>query len=214
LVVSQTALYQSNTKKILFFIDTQKNLGKTASVVNSCGIAFHSPYMQHAAPYLLEKLKSVIKSPKARSDGWVTTCGGSSKADAAYFVHNLTSPVSFYDALQSVPAGSTVLEIGPSGLLKGLIKKSVEESFVIPLQKRDSEDSYGDFFNAVGLLYIAKGAQSTVDPEQLRRNDNKTLPFPVPISTPSLSSLVAWDHTLNWDVPKYGKVLRQKKMKG
>jgi fatty acid synthase len=202
----KTSVTVSGAKRLLIpFLEQQKAIGRTASVVNSCGIAFHSPHMQHAAPYLLEKLKGVIKSPKARSDGWVTTCGGSSKADATYFVHNLTSPVSFYGALKSIPVESTILEIGPSGLLKGLIKKSVKESCVIPLQKRDSEDSFGDFLNAIGHLYIAKGSQSGVDPTKL---NEKPLTFPVPISTPSLSSLVAWDHTLIWDVPKYGKVCK------
>jgi fatty acid synthase len=199
----QSVTVSGPTRLLHPFFSTAKSIGKTASVVNSCGIAFHSPYMKHAAPYLLDKLKNIIKTPKVRSNNWLTTCDGSTIADASYFVHNLTSPVSFYDALKKVPSGSTLLEVGPSGLLKGLIKKSVEDSCVIPLQKRDSDDSLGDFLNAIGHLYIAKGAQSGVDPKKLQ---NKPIPFPVPISTPSLSSLVAWDHTLNWDVPKYGKV--------
>jgi fatty acid synthase len=174
--------------------------------VDSCGVAFHSPYVEGASQAFLESLGDIIKNPVVRSSKWVSTSipkekAGEKlalKASPEHFVNNFRSPVLFYDALKEIPGGVTVIEIGPSGLLAGLIRKGTIGATIIALQKRASENSLLDFMSAMGRMFIA-GVR--MDVNKLVEAEN----YPVPLGTPMISPLIQWDHSLPWDIPRYGQ---------
>ena len=196
--------------QIQAFVQKLKEKKKAAKEVASCGIAFHSPYIAEASEKLLALLRDVIPEPKARSDSWISSSipekdwgsGLHSTLSANYIVNNFLSPVLFYDAVRKIPERSTIVEVGPSGLLRGLIKRAAPTCNAIALQSRDSKDAVADFINALGKLFLA---QVNFDANALGRSAS----FPVPASTPSISPLVTWDHSTSWDVPVYGKVRQQ-----
>jgi fatty acid synthase len=144
----------------------------------------------------------------ARSTKWISTSiqkdreneGLAVKASPAHFVNNFRSPVLFYDALKEIPVGATVVEIGPSGLLAGLIRKGTINANVISLQKRGSENGILDLISALGRLFIAG---VTMDVNKLGGEAGNGV-YPVPLGTPMISPLIQWDHTQPWDVPQYG----------
>ncbi len=188
-----------------FLANMQKKYG-FAKKVDSCGVAFHSPYVEGASQTFLESLGDIIKVPVARSSKWVSTSipkekAGEKlalKASPEHFVNNFRSPVRFFDALIEISEEATVIEVGPSGLLAGLIRKGTIGATVITLQKRASENGLLDFMSALGRMYIAG----------VRMDVNKlggTAKYPVPLGTPMISPLIQWDHSLPWDIPRYGQ---------
>lgn len=182
---------------------------RRATHVDSCGIAFHSPYLEKSSQGFLTGLRGLIQTCHVRSKKWISTSIPKGNwpntklaltASPEYFVNNFTSPVLFHDALKEIPEGATIIEIGPSGLLKGLIKRGVPNSNVISVQSRDSTNGLTDFVASLGQMFIAG----------VKMNVNKlygaNVKFPVPLGTPFISPLIDWDHDYSWDVPIYGKV--------
>ena len=89
---------------------------------------------------------------------------------AEYFAHNLTSPVSFSEALDKVPAGAIVLELGPHSILKRIVEQGTKCSAVhIAASKRGSHN------NIASLL------------ETLRAAVGATPPVPNPVSQRSMA---------------------------
>jgi fatty acid synthase len=188
-----------------FLANMQKKYG-FAKTLDSCGVAFHSPYVEGASKTFLESLSDIIKDPVARSSKWISTSIPKEKegeklalkASPEHFVNNFRSPVLFYDALKQIPEGATVVEIGPSGLFAGLIRKGTIGATVITLQKRASENGLLDFISAIGRMFIA-GIR--LDVNKLGESEE----YPVPLGTPMISPLIQWDHSFSWDVPRYGQ---------
>ncbi|XP_071066957.1 fatty acid synthase isoform X2 [Dasypus novemcinctus] len=171
--------------------------------VRTGGMAFHSPFMHAIAPGLLHVLKEVIRQPRPRSAGWLSTSipeaqwrGDLARSfSAEYNVNNLVSPVLFQEALRHVPADAVVLEIAPHTLLQGVLKRSLPPSCtVVPLMKRGCADGVEFFLASVGQLHLAG----------IDANPNGLFPpveYPVPRGCPLISPLIKWDHSQTWDVP-------------
>lgn len=205
----------SGPKQLLrAFVDALTIKKIFAKEVNSCGQAFHSPHIKEASIPFLANLKKFMKEPKGRSGKWVSSSIPKNhwdselalRATPEYFVNNFTSPVLFYDAVKEIPPYTTVIEIGPSGLLRGIVNKSTHKSnTVVAMQSRDSHEGLVDFLSALGQLYMA-GTEMDVT----KLYEDAT--YPVPLGTPIISPFIEWDHNRPWDVPKYGQVLSLNQM--
>ncbi|XP_039332582.1 fatty acid synthase [Saimiri boliviensis] len=185
------------------FVEQLKQEGVFAKEVRTGGMAFHSYFMEGIAPQLLQALKKVIREPKPRSAGWLSTSIAEAQwhtslahtCSPEYIVNNLVSPVLFQEALRHVPEHAVVLEIAPHALLQAVLKRGLKPSCtIIPLTKKDHSDNLELFLAGVGKLHV-----SGID-----ANPNALFPpveFPVPRGTPLISPLIKWDHSLAWDVP-------------
>ena len=173
--------------------------------VKSAGVAFHSPTMKVIAPSLLEKLKKVL-TVKPRSSRWVSSSVPESRwneelakySSPDYFVNNLLSPVLFHEAIQSIPKNAICIEIAPHCLLQAILKRSLgsQISYIGFMKRGNNENNLDFLFSAIGKLHAAglKPAIEKLYPK---------VEFPVPRGTPSISSLIKWDHSTTWGVPLY-----------
>ncbi|KAG7154441.1 Fatty acid synthase-like [Homarus americanus] len=172
--------------------------------VNSEGVAFHHPSLKAAAPRLLKELIKVIPCARPRSSRWVSSsvpearkdAPGVNVASADYLVNNLLSPVLFAEALEKIPAEALVVEVSPHGLLQAILRRSLPQATPIPLIRKDAKCTLTHFLEALGKMYV--GGVS-VDVSALY----PPLATPVPPSTPSIASLIGWDHSQEWDVARF-----------
>ena len=189
------------------FVEQLKSEGIFAKEVKSSGQAFHSIYINEAGPKLRVSLEQIVKVPKPRSSRWISSSIPESSwnsplakmSSAAYHVNNLLSPVLFQEALAHVPENALVIEIAPHALLQAILKRSLPSKTVnVGLMNRSSPDNSIYFLTSLGKIYMA-GANPTVS-KLYKRVD-----FPVPLGTSMLSPLVKWDHSISWDVAKFGQ---------
>uniref|UniRef100_A0A224X4N0 Fatty acid synthase n=1 Tax=Panstrongylus lignarius TaxID=156445 RepID=A0A224X4N0_9HEMI len=187
------------------FVEELKQEEIFAKKVNSSNVAFHSKYIADAAPTLRANLERIIPVAKPRSRKWVSSSipesGWSSQlaaySSAAYHVNNLLSPVLFYEASLHIPEDAIVIEIAPHSLLQAIMKRTVPKSCVnIGLVKKGISDEMSYLLSNVGKLYT------------LGLNPNLSVfhrpsTYPVGRGTPMLSSLVEWDHSIEWSVADF-----------
>lgn len=177
-----------------------------AREVKSCGVAFHSYFMEAIAPTLLEKLKKVIPKPVLRSPKWISSSFPESRWDEdmakysapAYYVNNLTSPVLFHDAVQHVPKNAIVIEIAPHCLLQPIVKRTLgsEISYISLMKRNNNEGNLNMLFSAIGKLF------------NLGINPNiaalyPKVEFPVARDIQPISPLIQWEHSQSWLVTLY-----------
>lgn len=148
----------------------------------------------------MERLQKVIPKPNPRSSKWVSTSvprreWNTLKArlcSAEYHTNNLLSPVLFDETSRLIPANAICIEIAPHGLLQAILKRSLPESCVnIPLTRRGHPDNLEVLLTAFGKMYNA-GLQPQI------ANLYPKVQYPVGRGTPSISSLVKWDHSTDW----------------
>ncbi|KAE8745684.1 hypothetical protein FOCC_FOCC007568, partial [Frankliniella occidentalis] len=185
------------------FVRKLSDEGVFARAVNVSDIAYHSRYIQPAAPHLLQHLKEVIPEPKPRSPRWLTTSVPVDKRDselakfcsAEYQTNNLLSPVLFEEALQFIPTQAVLIEVAPHGLLQAILKRALPDNVHIPLTQRGHADPLRLLLTAIGRTSFASVSPkvSSLYPD---------VDFPVPRGTPSLAPLVLWstDESLNNDI--------------
>uniref|UniRef100_A0A4X2LHQ6 Fatty acid synthase n=1 Tax=Vombatus ursinus TaxID=29139 RepID=A0A4X2LHQ6_VOMUR len=185
------------------FIKELKAEGVFAKEVRTGGVAFHSYFMESIAPMLLQALKKVIKSPRARSSRWLSTSIPEDQwtsplaqtSSAEYNVNNLVSPVLFQEALRHVPDNAVVLEIAPHALLQAVLKRGLKPTCtIIPLMKKDHKDNLEFFLTNIGKLHLTG---TSVNPNGLF----PPVEYPAPVGTPLISPHIKWDHSQSWDVP-------------
>ena len=169
--------------------------GIFARELQSSDIPYHSKFLVSCAQKLTEELKKIIPNPKTRSKKWVSTALLDSECDdilklasAEYFVHNLISPVFFYNKFKHLPSDALVVEIGPHGLFSKVVKETLESGHYLSVMKKDSNDTNLDMF----LGAIAKLYEFGLNP--IIENLYPKVEWPVPRSTQSISSLMKWDH--------------------
>ncbi|XP_072934748.1 fatty acid synthase-like [Epargyreus clarus] len=182
---------------------TAKNI--FAKEVPCANIAYHSRYIAEAGPELLKYLKDVIKSPKARSERWVSTSVPMDKwgeesakySSAEYHTNNLLNPVLFEETSRLIPANAVLIEIAPHGLLQAILKRSLPSSCKnIPLTRRGHPDNVRLVLEALGHLYM-QGYNPRLQALYPK------IEFPVSTGTPMLSHLVEWAHHEKWVLPLY-----------
>ncbi|XP_014286164.1 fatty acid synthase [Halyomorpha halys] len=179
------------------YVASIKEKGIFAKLVNASNIAYHSRYIQPAAPALLESLKKVIPEPKKRTSKWISSSVQKNDWDketamyssAEYHTNNLLGSVLFEEASEYVPKDAIVVEIAPHGLLQAIIKKSMPSAIHIPLTHRAQPDGVIYLLTALGKLYL-EGVALEID---------KLYPpveFPVSRGTPSFEPFLFWNHGL------------------
>ncbi|XP_012270411.1 fatty acid synthase [Orussus abietinus] len=188
------------------FVEELKKENIFARVVNSSGVAFHSTYISSAGPKLRAVLEKIIPNPKPRSPRWISTsipeaAWGTSLAQLsspAYHVNNLLSPVLFQEALDHVPDNAILIEIAPHCLLQAILRRSLAPTVTnVGLHMRGHSDNLDFLLNSIGKIYNA-GAQPKL--AKLYPPVN----YPVGRGTPMINSIIKWDHSLPWDVAKFG----------
>ncbi|KAK3911268.1 Fatty acid synthase [Frankliniella fusca] len=169
--------------------------GVFARAVNVSDIAYHSTYIQPAAPHLREYLRAVIPEPKKRSSKWVTTSVPEHLRDedwaaycsAEYQTNNLLSPVLFEEGLAFVPSQAALLEVAPHGLLQAILRRAKPDNVHIALTQRAHPDP-------VRFLLAALGTASFHVPEVDAAALYPPVSFPVSRGTPTVAPLVSWTH--------------------
>lgn len=191
------------TKK---FLEELRAENTFAREVKSCGVAFHSSFMNPIAPTLLSKLKQILPKPIERSPKWVSSSVPEARwgeelckySAPQYYVNNLVSPVLFQEALQHVPKNAICIEIAPHCLLQAILKRSLgAEMSYVGLMKRGNNAGNLDFLlSAIGKMY-----NLGLNPEIEKLYP--AVQYPVPRGTPSISPLIKWDHSQSWLVTQY-----------
>ncbi|XP_033220326.1 fatty acid synthase-like isoform X2 [Belonocnema kinseyi] len=182
------------------FVEELKMKGIFAREVSCSNIAYHSRYIAPVGPKLLKYLQQVISESRPRSNRWISSSVPKSEwnlkkarlSSPEYHTKNLLNPVLFAETSSLIPANAVVIEIAPHGLLQAILKKSLPESCMnVPLTKRGHEDNVDFLMTALGKIYNV-GLQfkiKTILPE---------VDYPVGRETPSISSLIKWDHSADW----------------
>ncbi|CAD0204515.1 unnamed protein product [Chrysodeixis includens] len=185
--------------------------GIFAKEVPCSNIAYHSRYIASAGPGLLKYLTEVIKTPRARSERWVSTSIPESRwneplaktSSAEYHTNNLLNPVLLEETLPHIPQGAVLVEVAPHGLLQAILKRSLPGGCSnIPLTRRDHVDNAYLVLEALGKLYM-KGYNP-----QLQKLYPK-VEMPVSTGTPFLSHLIEWAHGERWSMPTYQAAIKK-----
>lgn len=130
-----------------------------AREVNSCGIAFHSPYMLATGPILKPALEKIIPNPKPRTSRWITSSvhkddmekSFAKLCSADYHVNNLLSPVLFFEALQQAPKNALLIELAPHCLLQSVLKRNLGSACAtVGLIKKNHPDNIEFFLSGIG----------------------------------------------------------------
>lgn len=140
------------------FLDEQKQEGIYTKEVKSSGYAFHSKYIAGATPKLKESLELIIPHPKKRSSRWISTTFPESewsmaeRCDVDYQVKNVLSPVLFYTASQRIPKNAICIEIAPTAILNGLLKRTLGTNVInLSLMKRGHDNNLSFFLTNIGM---------------------------------------------------------------
>ncbi|XP_072934746.1 fatty acid synthase-like [Epargyreus clarus] len=182
-----------------------------AKEVMCSNIAYHSRYIADAGPKLLEYLGQVIKTPKVRSQRWLSTSvpmyewkrESAKYSSAEYHTNNLLNPVLFEETCAFIPSNAILVEVAPHGLLQAILNRSLPATCKnIPLTRRGHPDNSVFLLEAIGKLYM-EGFNPKVQTLYPK------IDFPVSTGTPMLSHLVEWAHNEIWDLPLYASALRK-----
>ncbi|XP_068150522.1 fatty acid synthase [Drosophila tropicalis] len=185
-------------------IEKLQSQGIFVRAVGSGGFAFHSPYIEGAAPMLRKNLEKLITEPKERSPRWLSTSvpeqewqsPWSRVASAGYFINNLISPVLFNEAIRHIPKNALIVEIAPHGLFRAILRSLGPQVSYVSLMQRGHANNLEFLLSQLGRLYASGG-----QPELLKMYPSVS--YPVSRGTPMLSSLVGWDHSQKWNYPKF-----------
>ena len=173
--------------------------------LESSGIPYHSKYLMSSAQPLTDRIREHLPEPKKRSDKWISTSileadtkdENLKTASAEYFVNNLISPVYFYDKCKELPSDAIIIEIGPHGVFRKIIKDVLDTASYVTLIKKDSNDTNLDtFLSAIATLYEL-GLNPSIE------NLYPKVEFPVSRGTPSIGSLMKWEHSVNFPFRRY-----------
>ncbi|XP_068623475.1 fatty acid synthase-like [Battus philenor] len=173
-----------------------------AKEVPCSNIAYHSRYIADAGSGLMKYLSQVIKTPKPRSERWLSTSVPQERwnepiakhSSAEYFTNNLLNPVLFEETSRLIPPNAVLVEIAPHGLLQAILKRSLPETcHLIPITRRGHPDIVNFLLEALGKLYM-EGYNPKVQALYPK------IEFPVSTGTPFLSHFVEWAHHEKWNV--------------
>lgn len=181
-----------------------------------CNVALHNHHIMNEKieEILRNSLRSVLSPGGDYSTGsssWVPTHRkGFAQANAAYFASSLCHKVEFVDAINQLADDSITLEVGPCGLFESQLRlfkspsdeKEPKFEYVKMMNSHTSPEEQAKMLVAsVGRLYQA-GATFDISTFHYDEEEKKQI-FPIRRQTPSLSSLISWDHKLAHFVPRY-----------
>ncbi|CAK1541490.1 unnamed protein product [Leptosia nina] len=201
---SESSTLSGPADKMKQFVQSLVEKGIFAKEVPCSNIAYHSKYIAEAGPGLLKYLNDVIKTPRPRSDRWVSTSIPQDRwneelakySSAEYHTNNLLNSVLFEETCSLIPKNAVLVEVAPHGLLQAILKRALPSCVNIPLTRRGHSDNVVVLLEAIGKLYMEgyNPKISTLYPK---------VEFPVSTGTPKLGHLVEWAHTEKWFVSQY-----------
>jgi fatty acid synthase len=127
-----------------------------AKTIRSSNIAFHSRYIVEMGEKFQKMLQSKLENPKKRSSKWLSSTfprsswGKHEFASTEYFVGNLLNSVLFDEVCQMLPKNSLMIEIGPHGLLKSILKENVSSGLVFGMMQRGNRQTSMFFLETLG----------------------------------------------------------------
>jgi fatty acid synthase, animal type len=182
---------------VQLFVRQLTEKGIDARLINTSGVAFHSPLIEAAYPVFKQALQQVIPEPLARSERWLSTSISGSETsvtrlcDADYLANNMIKPVLFHEAVSQIPEDAIVIEIAAHTLLHAVLRESLPDALLIGLMRRD-KDNQSELLCGLGRCY-----NSGVDIDW-----NTLFPMHYPLkSNIRIPGLVSWDHSSRWEVP-------------
>lgn len=191
-------------ERVKTFVNELKQTGVLAKVLDSAGIAFHSSHLYDCEEIVLEKMKELIKTPKKRSEKWISTSVKvkdendirNSFASAEYFKNNLINPVRFSDGMAKLPQNSLIIEIAPHALLQGIVKRILPDGEYVGVAHRDAESGVVYLLQSLGKIF-----HNCVDIDI--RKIYPEIEFPVSRGTQMISPLIKWNHSESHFVPYF-----------
>ncbi|KAJ6633803.1 Fatty acid synthase, partial [Pseudolycoriella hygida] len=201
---SDSCTISGKIESVKHFVDEMKSKNVLAKVLDSAGVPFHSSYIAQSGPILVEKLKSIISSPKKRSKKWISTSVAKDKwedeiaqwSSAEYHANNMLSPVLFAEGSLNLPEKSLVIEISPHGVLQPIVKQCLPSCDYVSLTKRDVDDGLIFILQSLGKIH-QNGINIDI------RQIYPKIEFPVSRGTAMISPLIKWNHSDNLFVPIY-----------
>ncbi|KAG5678935.1 hypothetical protein PVAND_008554 [Polypedilum vanderplanki] len=190
-----------NKKVISEFVDQLKSQNIFAKEIECAGVPFHSRHMTVMAKKFEEKLQDLLKTPKMRSNKWITSTYNEENeqnkiCNIKYQTDNVTNSVYFDKAIENLPKNSLIIEISPHGLLKTFFKLSSNESIYERLMNKNSKNHKDFFMQSLGKIF-----QHGVDLDISKLYP--AIKFPVSRGTSMISPLIKWNHEHNYFVPMF-----------
>ncbi|KAJ8667374.1 hypothetical protein QAD02_009036 [Eretmocerus hayati] len=176
-----------------------------AKKVQTGNIAYHSRYIEDMGPKYLNLMKKVIPNPLPRSKIWPSTSVPKDEwnstlaqfSSAEYFTNNLCNPVLFEEVLHLIPKDAITIEIAPHGLLQAILRRSLDPQVSkLSLTMRDHEDNVKFLLESIGKMY-----NLGVQPDLAKFYPE--IEYPVSRGTRTISHLVKWEHSVDWEVHTY-----------
>ncbi|XP_070493665.1 fatty acid synthase-like [Chironomus tepperi] len=183
------------------FVEKLKKENIFAKEVQCSNIAYHSSYIADLGTDLLNSLKGIIKTPKARSPKWISTSVPESEwnsiecrySSGQYHTNNLLNPVLFEEGCEHLPKNALTIEIAPYGLLQSIVKRVFPDGMHFSLTKRGNTESSLLLYNTLGKLF-----ENGVDLDLSKLYP--AVEFPVSRGTPMISPLIKWDHEATYPI--------------
>ncbi|KAI4495090.1 hypothetical protein M0804_001291 [Polistes exclamans] len=201
----QSSTISGPSESVKTFVKQLQSKGIFAKTVQTGNKAYHSRYISSVGPKMLNYLKKIISQPKKRSKRWICTslpkdewCLPKARySSPEYHTNNLVSPVLFEEVLCMISENAITVEISPHGLLQAILAQSLNSHIInLSLTKRGHKDNAILLLSTLGKLY------NLGIPLQVR-NLYPQVSYPVCKGTPSISSLMRWEHSIDWNVNYY-----------
>lgn len=142
-----------------------------------------------------ELSKALGEISKRRTPKWLSTssssnCKGGEYAGADYFTRNVCRMVNFCPVVSDLPAGTVVIEVGPTGLLRSAITRCNKNVSVLSVMK-NGVPGVSSFSEALDSMWLT-GVQFD-------------FPRQHAVIPPSRRVEMRWDHTVDWPVCEFGQ---------
>ena len=149
---------------------------------------------------------------RRRTGRWISTCYDDAEIkrdknhagnflSGEYHCHNFRNPVEFFQAVKGhVPDGALIVEVGPSGLFRGSIKKIAsftQRKFdYVSLMSRD-KNSLEIFEKGYGSLFVQGAVPNLVLEHRMHPRQNLFVRDDIALR----QLFVSWDHSVEYPMP-------------
>lgn len=130
------------------FIQTLEKMNISALLIKTCGMPYHTTYLEELRPFLLSNLQEVIPNPKKRSQKWKSTSVPIEKwgidgeyCSAEYYTNNFCGEVYYEEAAKTLPQDCVSLEIGPTGQLFKILAGNLPDGIHLALGQKENMEA-------------------------------------------------------------------------
>lgn len=136
-------------------------------------VAYHAPYLEAFRGYLRERFGSINPHPLPAS--WKSTSQNNA-FNVDYLVGNICGPVYFQEAIESLPRGATVVEIGPARGLLAQIKRTRSDLNLICTAEKEKPIEVALILSSL-KSWVSSTDQLLLSPGEQLSSMNSGLPF-------------------------------------